>query len=153
MLDFGKFWISASVWEHCEVYQKIKEKLEHKLDICGEGEHLANVDIRRGIFQGDSSSPLLFVICMILLTQIYIWKVKSEYTLKLPFVMDDLKNFEKSERDVNGLNTTVQVLINETGMRFRIKKGGVLLLKGGKAVSSEAVEMSDSERIKQVEEK
>ena len=67
--------------------------------------------------------------------------------------MDDLKNFEKSERDVNGLNTTVQVLINETGMRFRIKKGGVLLLKGGKAVSSEAVEMSDSERIKQVEEK
>ena len=67
--------------------------------------------------------------------------------------MDDLKNFEKSERDVNGLVTTVQVLINETGMRFRIKKGGVLLLKGGKAVSSEAVEMSDSERIKQVEEK
>ena len=67
--------------------------------------------------------------------------------------MDDLKNFEKSERDVNGLNTTVQVLINETGMRFKIKKGGVLLLKGGKAVSSEAVEMSDSERIKQVEEK
>ena len=67
--------------------------------------------------------------------------------------MDDLKNFEKSERDVNGLNTTVQVLINETGMRFRIKKDGVLLLKGGKAVSSEAVEMSDSERIKQVEEK
>ena len=67
--------------------------------------------------------------------------------------MDDLKNFEKSERDVNGLVTTVQVLINETGMRFRIKKGGVLLLKGGKAVSSEAIEMSDSERIKQVEEK
>ena len=67
--------------------------------------------------------------------------------------MDDLKNFEKSERDVNGLVTTVQVLINETGMRFRIKKGGVLLLKGGKAVSSEAVEISDSERIKQVEEK
>ena len=67
--------------------------------------------------------------------------------------MDDLKNFEKSERDVNGLVTTVRVLINETGMRFRIKKGGVLLLKGGKAVSSEAVEMSDSERIMQVEEK
>ena len=67
--------------------------------------------------------------------------------------MDDLKNFAKSERDVNGLVTTVQVLINETGMRFRIKKGGVLLLKREKAMSSEAVQMSDGERIKQVEEK
>ena len=67
--------------------------------------------------------------------------------------MDDLKNFAKSERDVNGLVTIVQVLVNETGMRFRIKKDRVLLLKREKAVSSEAVQISDGERIKQVEER
>ena len=67
--------------------------------------------------------------------------------------MDDLKNFAKSERDVNGLVTIVQVLVNETGMRFRIKKDGVLLLKREKAVSSEAVQISDGERIKQLEER
>ena len=37
---------------------------------------LANVDIRRGIFQGGSFSPLLFVNCMLLLTQILRKKVR-----------------------------------------------------------------------------
>ena len=43
-------------------------------------EHWAKVDIRRDI-QSDSLSPLLFVICMILLTQT-LRKVASGYTLK-----------------------------------------------------------------------
>ena len=34
------------------------------------GETLVNVNNRRGIFQGDSSSSLLFVIIMILLTHV-----------------------------------------------------------------------------------
>ena len=62
------------------------------------GEYLANVDIRRGIFHGGSLSLSLFVLCMILLTQI-LRKAKSGYTLKngeklshLVF-MDDLMIF------------------------------------------------------------
>ena len=34
-------------------------------NLTSRGEYLANVDIRRGIFQGDSLSPPIFVICMI----------------------------------------------------------------------------------------
>ena len=90
------------------------------------GEYLANVDIRIDLFQGDSLSSLLFVIFMTTLTQI-LGKVKSGYTLKngeklnhLLF-MDDLKIFAKSEREVNGLVSTAQILSNCIGMEFGIK--------------------------------
>ena len=69
---------------------------------------------------------------MILLTQILI-KVKSEYTLKIgqkfepPFFMDDFKIFATNEREVNGLVSTLQRLKNDTDMKFRMKKCGVLV--------------------------
>ena len=101
-------------------------------------------------------SPLLFGIYMIPLSQI-LRKLKSGYTLKngeklnhLLF-MDDLKIFAKSEREINGLISTVQILSNDIGIEFEIKKCGVLVLKRGAVVSSEGVEMPDGERIKEVE--
>ena len=48
-----------------------------ELTSCGES--LAKVNIRRGIFQGDCLSPLLFVICMIQLTHV-LCKAKGRYT-------------------------------------------------------------------------
>ena len=120
------------------------------------GEYLANFNIRRGIFQGDSLSPMLFMICMIPLSQI-LTKLKSGYTLKngeklnhLLF-MDDLKIFAKSEREINGLISTIQIFSNDIEKEFGIKKHGVLVLKRGKVVSSEGVEMPDGERIKEIE--
>ena len=65
--------------------------------------------------------------------------------------MDDLKIFAKSEREVNGLVSTVQILSNDIGMEFGIKKCGVLVLERGKVVSSERIEMPNDERIKEVE--
>ena len=66
--------------------------------------------------------------------------------------MDDLKIFAKSEREVNGLVSTVEMFSNDTGMEFCIKKFGVLALKRGKAVSFEEAEMPNGEKIKKVEE-
>ena len=65
--------------------------------------------------------------------------------------MDDLKIFAKSEHEVNGLVSTVQILSNDIGMEFGIKKCGVLVLERGKVVSSERIEMPNDERIKEVE--
>ena len=93
---------------------------------------------------------------MIPLSQI-LRKLKSGYILKngeklnrLLF-MDDLKIFAKSERKINGLISIVQILSNDIGMEFGIKKYDVLVLKRGTVMPSEAVEMPDGERIKEVE--
>ena len=120
------------------------------------GEYLANVNIRRCIFQGDRLSPFLFVICMISLSQI-LRKLKSGYTFKnrkklnYLLLMDDLKISAKSEPEIKGLVSTVQILSKDIGMEFGIKKCGVLVLKRGKVVSSEGAEMPDVERIKEAE--
>ena len=83
-----------------------------KLTSCRDYLPKVDIDVRRGMFQEDSLSRLLFVICLIPLTQI-LRKVESRYTLKngeklnhLLF-MDDLRIFPKSEREVNGLVSTV----------------------------------------------
>ena len=65
--------------------------------------------------------------------------------------MDDSKIFAKSEREINRLVSTLQILSNDIGMEFGIKKCGVLVLKRRKVVSSEGVEMPDGERIKEIE--
>ena len=79
-------------------------------------ESFAKVNIRRGIFQGDSLSPLLFVICMIPLTHA-LCKAKARYTLeggeKIDYLlfMDDLKLYRKSENEIKVLVSTAEVLV------------------------------------------
>jgi len=69
------------------------------------GENLGSVDIKRGIFQGDSLSPLLFIIVMMPLSILLRKEVKFGYELILfttinhLFFMDDLKLYGKSERE------------------------------------------------------
>ena len=115
-----------------EFIRKSMKNWNTNLTSCGE--YLANVNIRRGIFQGDSLSPLLFVVCMIPLSQI-LRKLKSGYTLKSGeklnnlLFMDDLKIFAKSECGINRLISTVQILSNDIGIEFGMKKCGVHLIE------------------------
>ena len=76
--------------------------------------------------------------------------MKSGQKLNNLLFMDDLKNFAKSDCEVNGLASTVQILRNDIGMEFRIQECGVLASKRRKVVSSEGKEMPDGERIKEV---
>ena len=154
------FWIfestgSVQVFENnLEFIRKSMKNWNTNLTSCVE--YLANVNIRRRIFQGDSFSPLLFVICMTPLKHI-LRKLKLGYTLKNGerlnhlFFVDDLEAFAKSELEVNGLVSTVQILSNDIGIEFSIKKCDVIELKRGKVVSSGRVEMPDVKRIKEVE--
>ena len=121
------------------------------------GEFLGNVNIRRGIFQGDSLSPLLFVVCMRPLTEI-LRKVPMGYTLKCGeklnhlLFMDDLKIYGKSEREINSLVSTVELFSTDVGMEFGTKKCGTLVLKRGKVVGSDGLELPSGEKIQNVEE-
>ena len=66
---------------------------------CG-GRNLATVEIKRGIFQGDSLSPLLFIICLIPLS-VVLREARQGYTLNRPHSMDDLKLYGKNKRQLD----------------------------------------------------
>ena len=126
-----------------------------ELTSCGES--LAKVNIRRGIFQGNSLSPLLFVICKIPLTHV-LREAKARYTLgggeKINHLlfMDDLKLYGKSENEIKGLVSTVEVFSQETGMEFGIKKCGVIIMNRGKVKSTDGIELPSGKKIREIEE-
>ena len=71
-----------------------------ELNSCGES--LTKVNVRKEIFQDDSLSLLLFVICMILLTHV-LWKARVRFNMgggekvNQILFMDDMENYGKSE--------------------------------------------------------
>ena len=115
------------------------------------------VNIRRGIFQGDSLSPLLFVICVILLTHV-LCKAKAICTLgggeeinHLPF-MDNLKLYGKSENEFKGLVSTFEAFSQDIGMKFGIKKCGVIVMNREEFKSTDGIELSSDEKMGEIEE-
>ena len=117
------------------------------MELTSSGESLGQVNIRRGIFQRDSLSPLLFVICMIPLSLV-LRKVKAGYEFRgkqlkinhLQF-MDDLKLFGKNEKQIDSLVKTVHVFTKDIGMEFGIKKCGMFVMKKGKIVESDGIQV------------
>ena len=113
---------------------------------CGE-ELLGNVDIKRGIFQGDSLSPILFVLALIPLSAV-LRKMKDGYNLgrdrgKINHLlfMDDLKLYGKDMVELNSLVQSVRVFSGDIGMEFGIEKCAVLAIKRGKVVESVGIDL------------
>ena len=132
--------------------QKIMQ--QWRLSLTANDEDLGEVNVKRGIFQGDSLSPLLFVLSMVPLSltlkkvnACYKWG-KKEYKLNHLLFMDDLKLYAKSEEQTNTLVRTVYVFSTDIGMEFGIKKCGILTIKRGKIVKSEGIKMLDGEVMK-----
>lgn len=91
------------------------------------------MNIKRGIFQSDRLSPMLFVMCKVPLPKglrtvkaglvIKEGKVKVKHLL----VMDALKIFGRSEREINSLATTVLVINRDVEGEFLVKECGVVM--------------------------
>ena len=65
--------------------------------------------------------------------------------------MDDLKLFEKSEKQVESLVNTVHTMSKDIGMESGLQKCGVLVLKRRKMVRCEGLELSSGKIINEVE--
>ena len=92
------------------------------------GEDQGEVNVKKGIFQGDSLLPLLFMLSMVSLSLIlkkvnacYKWG-KKEYKLTRLLFMDHLKLYAKSEEQTNTLVRTVHVFSTNIGMEFGDKE-------------------------------
>ena len=130
-----------------------------KLRLASNGLDLCDIDVNRGIFQGDSLSPLIFVICMIPLSFLlrkvkasYEWG-RKEFKLNHLLFMDDLKLFGKSNEQIDSLVQTVFRFSEDVGMEFGLKKCGVVTLKKGKLVKFDGIFLPNNEIMKEVDEK
>ena len=126
-----------------------------KTELASCGEMLRLIDTRRGIFQGDSLSPLIFAVCMVPLTKI-LQNVKAGYTLgegriNHLFFMDDLKVYGKNKAEIESLVSTVQLISQDIGIEFGIKKSSVEALKREKLCKSEGIKLINRQAIKEVD--
>ena len=98
------------------------------LELTSDGESLGDVHIHRGIFQRDSLSRLLFVLCMIPLTltlrkvaSSYEWGNK-EFSINHLLFMDDLKLFAQNQDEIDLPVQTVHLFSEDIGMQFGLNK-------------------------------
>ena len=110
------------------------------VELTASNQRLGNVRIRRGIFQGDSLPPLLFVLMIIPLTLV-LRQTKISHELEKGgkkinhlLFMDDLKLFAKNEDQIDSLVNTVKIFSEDIKMEFGLPKCGVLIMKRGKVV-------------------
>lgn len=81
------------------------------------------MSIRRGTFQGDSLSPLLFESA----APYQLGKEEGKITHLL--FMDDLKLYGRNEKEINSLVHTVGVFSTDIGMDFGIKNCAMMVMK------------------------
>ena len=120
---------------------------------------IPDVKIQRGIFQGDSLSPLLFCLAIDPLSKVLkkqnvgydLGQVrgrnkKKEVVNHLLF-MDDLKLYADSDPNLNKLLNIVHKFSNDIGMNFGLDKCAKCTLKKGKKAVSENFQLEDGSNI------
>ena len=128
-----------------------------RTELTANGETLGEVPIRRGIFQGDSLSPLLFIVAMIPLTMLlrrdpygYALGTGQKVINHLLF-MDDLKLYAGKKGDLEKLLRTVHSFSKDIGMEFGMEKCAVLVMEVGKKVECDGIVLPDGDLIKEVD--
>ena len=129
-----------------------------KVMLCSGNSELGEVEIKRGIFQGDFLSPLVFVLALIPLSLI-LRKAKAAYEFSESkekvdhlIFMDDLKLYSQNEKALDSLVQTVRVFSEDIGMKFGIEKCATLVMEEEKIVKSVGAELPDGKIIKSLQE-
>ena len=136
------------------LFQKSKETCRAKLIACNKS--LEEVDIGRGIFQGDSFSPLLFLVVLIPLLIILNKKdlryvTSQNQKLNYLFFIDDLMLYARSDSKLDSFTQTMGIFSDDSGMIFSLEKCAVLVLIRGKMVRTEEIELPDGKHMREVQ--
>ena len=154
-------WILETL-ELCKIAGNVEKLLRGSMSswktvLTNNGETLGEVQIKRGIFQGDSLSPLLFIIAMIPLTMILRKEPKgyrfgdSKRKVNHLLFMDDLKLFGKNKDDLEKLCKVVYDYSKDIGMEFGMEKCAILVTKAGQKIEAEGIELPDKTVMSEVE--
>ena len=96
--------------------------------------------IKRGIFQGDSFSRLLFCLALVPLTSVlatYGYKISNTSApISNLFSMDDLKLYSKNDQERVGELNTVKQFSDNISMEFGLEKCAKASFKKGKLAST-----------------
>ena len=108
--------------------------------LTSNGDTLGEVSIQRGKFQGDSLSPLLFIIILMLLSMTlnntnYGYLLSIETPINHPLFMDDITFYDKTERELQSLVHTIQTKSKYIGLEFGMKRCCTVRIKKEKFVS------------------
>ena len=120
------------------------------------GTVLGQVDIKRGIFQGDSLSPLLFIVIMLPLTLV-LRKMRAGYRLEKNVTpinhllfMDDLKLYGANKDQLDSLIQVVRIFSQDIKMSFGLEKCDVLEIRRGRQVDSSGIDLPDDQHIGEI---
>ena len=113
------------------------------------------LSIDRGIFQGDSLSPLLFCLALVpisseLKSTTYGYKIQNKTVSHLLY-MDDLKLYGKNDEQLQGLVETVKRISDDIGMDFGLDKCVKVTFKRGKIVSTSNIHLDIDNIIKELD--
>lgn len=114
------------------------------------------IKIKRGIYQGDSLSPLMFCLGLAPLSTIlnntglgYVTQEKHRISHLL--YMDDLKLFSQSKAQLRHLITKTQEFTKDINMQFGIDKCAIAYIRAGQLQEMENIQVDDMEAIKALE--
>ena len=155
-------WIKT-ILDWTGVADNIKALMKNSMEkwqttLTSNGASLGEVKIKRGIFQGDSFSPLLFIMTMIPLTYFLRsselgYRLKGQrQTVNHLFFMDDLKVYGKDEQELERLLTVVKRYSDDIKMSFGLNKCGMVVIKKGVKEKSDGIVLPGEEKIKEIEE-
>ena len=113
------------------------------------------MQIKCGIFQGDSFSPLLFCLALVPLSHLlnntgYGYTISNRRINHL-FYMDDLKLYARDDLELEGLLQTVKSFSDDIGMEFSLDKCAKATFKRGKMINSSNIMLNDNTIIKELE--
>jgi hypothetical protein len=105
------------------------------------------IPIKRGIFQGDSWSPLWFCLAMNPLSNLLNrtklgYQIEKNQTLSRLLYMDDLKLYAGDINQLHSLLETTAIFSSDIQMNFGIEKCAILEAKKGKIVANENINLN-----------